>query len=424
MTTGKSAASPPCRPRFPASPGEHVPLPESCLDRLQENVPHMTESLVAALRAAEPSYRDGVIPPAEPPIWIGRSFTRAVEALRVPAGELPGTLDIPRATGSRRARQGVPLPALVRAYHVGGRLLHRAIADWAAEEDMPSEHSAELLDAIWNVLEQHSIAAVNAFESARGSLPGLLGAGCLLDALLNGETSEATAAAVAKGLALPQRAGYAVIAQRSSVGSTVWDPDELPARSGGTRIVWRAHGETAIGVALLKERSPMVLRGGQLPTGTSVRAGVSGLVDGLTELSRARRQAEVAARTLVGGHGLAFFEERLPAAMLTAQPDVAVQMQARVLAPVLALDEATRDALLQTLKAWLAGGSVSEAALTLFCHRNTVLNRLRKLERLTRRSLSAPRDLIELGLALEAYELISASATSAPRLPATDAAHG
>jgi hypothetical protein len=318
----------------------------------------------------------------------------------------------------------VPLPALVRAYHVGGRLLHRGIAEWAAEEDLPSEHSAELLESIWTVLEQHSIAAVNAFESARGSLPGLLGAGCLLDALLNGETSEATAAAVARGFALPEHGCYAVIVQRSSIGSTVWDPDELPARSGGTRILWRAHGESAIGIALLKDRSPMVLRGGQLPTGPNVRAGVSGTVDGLTELGAARRQAEVAARTLVDGHGLAFFEERLAAAMLTAQPDVAIQMQARVLAPVLALDEATRDALLQTLKAWLAGGSVAEAALTLFCHRNTVLNRLRKLERLTRRSLSAPRDLIELGLALEAYELISASVASAPSLSTAEAAYG
>jgi DNA-binding PucR family transcriptional regulator len=62
--------------------------------------------------------------------------------------------------------------------------------------------------------------------------------------------------------------------------------------------------------------------------------------------------------------------------------------------------------LLDTLAAWLtSGGSAHRAAATLFCHRNTVLNRLRRLERLTRRSLTVPKDLVELTLALEAFQM-------------------
>ncbi|MEK8145669.1 helix-turn-helix domain-containing protein [Streptomyces sp. M10(2022)] len=45
------------------------------------------------------------------------------------------------------------------------------------------------------------------------------------------------------------------------------------------------------------------------------------------------------------------------------------------------------------------------AAARLFCHRNTVFNRLRRLEQLTSRSLSRPRDLVEMMLALDAYRL-------------------
>jgi DNA-binding PucR family transcriptional regulator len=96
----------------------------------------------------------------------------------------------------------------------------------------------------------------------------------------------------------------------------------------------------------------------------------------------------------------------LPAALLTARPDLAKELCTRVLAPVLALDRVSRDLLLDTLAAWLeAGGSAHQAAAALFCHRNTVLNRIRRLERLTRRSLAVPEDLVELALALEAFHL-------------------
>jgi DNA-binding PucR family transcriptional regulator len=62
--------------------------------------------------------------------------------------------------------------------------------------------------------------------------------------------------------------------------------------------------------------------------------------------------------------------------------------------------------LLDTFAAWLAeGGSTHRAATTLFCHRNTVINRIRRFERLTKRSLAVPADLLELVLALEAFQM-------------------
>ncbi|WP_410050015.1 helix-turn-helix domain-containing protein [Actinomadura sp. CNU-125] len=50
-----------------------------------------------------------------------------------------------------------------------------------------------------------------------------------------------------------------------------------------------------------------------------------------------------------------------------------------------------------------AGGSASRVADDLFCHRNTVQNRLRRLEELTGRSLAVPADVIDLGLAVQAF---------------------
>ena len=58
--------------------------------------------------------------------------------------------------------------------------------------------------------------------------------------------------------------------------------------------------------------------------------------------------------------------------------------------------------LIDTFEAWLdAGGSANDTAAKIYCHPNTVRHRLRRIEELTGRSLSRPRDLAELCLAFE-----------------------
>ena len=58
--------------------------------------------------------------------------------------------------------------------------------------------------------------------------------------------------------------------------------------------------------------------------------------------------------------------------------------------------------LLDTFHAWLdAGGSANDTAAKIYCHPNTVRHRLHRIEELTGRSLSRPKDLAELCLAFE-----------------------
>jgi len=64
---------------------------------------------------------------------------------------------------------------------------------------------------------------------------------------------------------------------------------------------------------------------------------------------------------------------------------------------------ADREVLLDTLEAWRdCGGSTERAAKQLFVHPNTVRQRLRRIAELTGCTLSAPRDVAQLCLALEA----------------------
>ncbi|MBE1534280.1 PucR family transcriptional regulator [Actinomadura algeriensis] len=364
-------------------------------------VHHLTGRVLDSLKQAEHAYRSsGTIPSQEPPQWIARSIDRALDAVTLPSPEIPGTLDMPHRTGTRRGRQGVPERALLRAYHLGGRELSLASTQWAMEEGLDHRDVAQLIDAIWRVTEEHSAAAVTALRGVREEIVEPRRAGHLLDALLNGDDEGCTVAAVARSFAVPETGRYAVVV-RHPVHGGVREEDLVPF-ARGTRLVWRRHGVTAVGVAVLGTAAPTSLAGALDGSG-AYRTGVSGALEGLASLGRARQGAEAAARTL-RGPGLAFLEERFPAAMLQADPGLARQLQAQMLGPVLALDAGRRDALLETLEAWLrAGGSASRVADDLFCHRNTVQNRLRRLEELTGRSLAVPADVIDLGLAVQAF---------------------
>ncbi|MFC5749030.1 PucR family transcriptional regulator [Actinomadura rugatobispora] len=368
---------------------------------MRRHVPDLAEQVLVSLRRSENAYRSGAIPPQEPPQWIAQSIHRALDALPMPPAEISETFDMPRRTGSRRARQGVPQRALLRAYHDGGRVLSTACMQWAFEEGLHPQKSVSLVESVWRIADEHSVIAVDALRSAQQDVTDRRWAGFLLDTLLNGDVDESSAATVARAFALPERGRYAVIVRQPAPGGPPARMEDLVPFADGMRVIWRMHGERAVGVAVLGEGEPTGL-GGAL-SGGDFRTGISAAATGLASLGRARTQAEVAARTLHGA-GLAFLEERLPVAMLSADPALARELQVQVLAPVLALEAGRRDLLLETLEAWLvADGLVAKVAADLHCHRNTVLNRLRRIEELTGRSLSSPRAVIDLGLALEAF---------------------
>lgn len=137
---------------------------------------------------------------------------------------------------------------------------------------------------------------------------------------------------------------------------------------------------------------------------------MSPVVGSLAEVGAARRLAGTALLTCEpGSREIVRLDERLPAALLVSRPELSTRLLAEVFGPLLTLVPAERSLLVETLEAWLAcGGSVGRAAARLGCHRNTVFNRLRRLERLTARSLSRPRELVDLVLALDVLRLTSA----------------
>ncbi|WP_345184713.1 helix-turn-helix domain-containing protein, partial [Streptomyces lavendulae] len=143
-------------------------------------------------------------------------------------------------------------------------------------------------------------------------------------------------------------------------------------------------------------------------------------------LAGARRLAALALRTApaAAAPGAVLLDERLPAALVAGDPELAGRLREVVLGPVLALPPEDARVLLDTLGTWLAcRGSTTYAAQRLYCHRNTVSNRLRRLEQLTGRALSDPAHVVELALAHAAVTQRAAT-PAAPPPPAPRGAPG
>lgn len=359
---------------------------------------------------------------------IHHNLRQAVEGLVRSSRGLPVELADARATGTLRAEQGLPLTSLLRAYRSGGRLL------WAALTEAVAAHDRSALprllpgaSALWDVLDQMTDAVSESYrrtEAARADRDRERRA-ALLDVLLDGAAAPDAPAAseAAAQLGLPERGRFAVVvvAADGSAGAAEV-ATERPGAAGAPRVLWRIRAGGESGLVELGHHPLESVRELLAPLG--VRAGVSPVVEAPAELARAHRLAALALRTAPesGGPHTALLDEGLPAALIAAQAELAGRLRTVVLGPVLALPAEDRRLLLTTLGTWLAcRGSTTYAAQRLYCHRNTVSNRLRRLEQLTGRSLADPRHVVELALAHAAVAQRAASSTARPGTSPTPA---
>jgi hypothetical protein len=404
-------------PPEPPESKEEIAIRDRGLRSLIDRVPALTDITISSLHASEPAYRSN-IPLGQLQKQLATSIGQILEISRIPPDERDGAMAWAHEIGRFRARQGFPVQAMHRGYHTGGTMLFYAFMQWASEEEgLPHDRLISFADDVWDVVDLHCAEATAAFHAAEREMSDDRSAehAHLLDALLSGDAHRDAVTAAARAWALPEQGRYAVLVQRTSVwGVPLPRTAELPAKIAGFRVVWRIHVGCAIGVVAIGDAAVARIAAA-LPPAPGRRTGISLAVDGLAELGRARRLAELAARTITARDGVSCLEEHLPTALLTARPDLARELFGRVLGPVFALDSVSRDLLLDTLAAWLAtDGSAERAASVLRCHRNTVMKRIRQFERMTRRSLSTLNDLVEVSLAFEAFRLGSTPSSRRP----------
>ena len=105
--------------------------------------------------------------------------------------------------------------------------------------------------------------------------------------------------------------------------------------------------------------------------------------------------------TIVHGH-----DEVIPQLVLAQNPQLAERFVTHSLGRLLDPKLRNREQLLETLEAYLARGSVKDAASELGLHRHTVLYRLEKLKEVLGGDLELPANRLRLQLALDLQKLL------------------
>lgn len=314
-------------------------------------------------------------------------------------------------TGRARAEQGVALESLLQAYRLGAQAIWRHLL--AHSQAGPQPVRDELLNQairLWTVIDTASSAVADAYHDRDRELSRRadLHRDSLVDALLGGRGDDPVIAeAATTTLGLPAAGRYAAVC----VSAAGPDPDACGRRLGQVltayrvHSLWRSRMDRELGIVLLGDLT--VQRLASLLAGQVEQPiGASAEVAGLGQLGVAAAQAELAAATLTPSEpAVALLDDRLPEALLVSAAPLADRLRDKYLGRILELPDEERDVLLGTLDVWLrTGRSAALTARQLHCHRNTVFNRVKRIEELAG-GIDGPREAVAFHLAVLAHRL-------------------
>ncbi|MFE7602096.1 PucR family transcriptional regulator [Streptomyces sp. NPDC057494] len=428
------SSAPAGEPGAARSGGAHTPLSgaggsgalrRALATAILADVDRLTDRAVDDIRAHSGTYASGA-PVTLEDLWeICRdNLLRALEDF---GGLAPTGGDFERAareTGRRRAEQGVPLDTVLQAYRRGGRVLWQVMAEHlrvrAGRGSDSRDLELDMASGVWETIDRYSVAMADAYRIAQLELQSRQDTRrvALFEALLDGRADDpAVASAAAAALGVPAVDRYVVVVAAQDPAAP---PHPAPAlEAQGMWSFWRPRSGRYAGVVRLPRRvtpagRPATVTGcgadpavrtllAALRERTGATAGVSPEFERLSQAGRALRLAEQTLRTLPAGSGeAAVFDDRLAEVLLSGRTDIAERIVTVHLGPVLATG-GERAALLTTLRVWLDHGcSASRAAEQLYCHRNTVLNRVGRVAELTGRSAESGEARLGWALALRA----------------------
>ena len=379
------------------------------VDRAERSISRIVDGVVHAICTEIAVYaKDGPVPVTD----LRRSVTDNVHfilsALRDP--EADRDFSAPRETGRRRAHQGVPLPEVIRAFRLCFSVVWEQLADEIRQSADPEVLDTVLAaaSAIWQLTDEYALALT---ESHRSTTAELLvrrqqRRSALAEALFTGGSGpESWPWEISSLLGLPISGDLVVV-----TAPTLRVADEgLPGVENrltelGITSLWRLtasrqQGIVAVGTSTI-DAVLDVLRGI-----ARTRTGVSPVYRELRDTPRALHLAGVAAASGAPGEVTVFSDSPL-AGLVAQHSDEGMRIVREVLGRVLDLPADERSALLLTARAWFDhGGSAERTGTALYCHPNTIRNRLRRLQELNGRDLADPWQTSEVGAALQAYEL-------------------
>ena len=346
-------------------------------------------------------YRDGTLPASEIRRTAAASFEALIESLR--SGQdspelVAARQDIALEVGVSRARAGLPVESLMTAIRQDFTVLWSELIALAGSSD--AELMVHRAETVWEVVDSYAAQtqatymrerqrmAQEASSLRQGHVAALFGAAVPPPEILS---------RIAEGLGVA--AGATLAAGLEPLLEQLHERVVAAAARRGTDLFTHPmpDGLTAFWAADDRPGSPLQEATAQV---RSLRCGLVEQVPGLTGV----RTAAQTARTLAS---LAGEQDSGALTMSNAWARLARLRLAETGAPVVpdvdsalaSCGPAERARLSEAVRSYLASGSVARSAEELFCHRNTLMNRLHRFEQLTGIDVTVPQQAARLVVA-------------------------
>jgi hypothetical protein len=379
-------------------------LADALLDRLDE----LAATMAQRVRAEVAFYVDSAMVPYDD---LCKDCDAQLSAILPTLGSpLAPDTAYARQSGRQRATDGVPLPMVMDSYRVCGQFIWETlVAEGMRTGALDSAALVRAASKIWLILDSFTQAMAAAYRDVvtERIIAHEHERSALVAALLDGRiTDDQSLWESAEALGISRRGPYVVVAaELANVGRQALPEVDSRLRAQDLQSAWRLLPDLQVGIVVLPEhkdgldRLVAVLdRQARHPIGVSPPYPA---LDGTRAALRFARIAMSGVRS--AGPKVIVFDKSPLAVTAASTPDVMARIVGSVLGPLDRFPAGERAILLDTLEAWRdAGGSTEQAAAALFCHPNTVRHRLRRITEATGRSFTAPQDIAELCLALEA----------------------
>ncbi|WP_125099363.1 PucR family transcriptional regulator [Leucobacter chromiireducens] len=361
------------------------------LDRL--DIDELTTSFVELIHTV-PGYDPPPVPRSEIRRTGALSFIALIDGLR--SGGLTDTIPVASDVGVSRARARVPITSLMTAIRNDFTVLWEALTRVASPDDaeLIVRHTGIVLRTVDEYAGQTQRAYVAETQRMREEAASVR-QGLIAAVFQDPQPTPERLTAIAAELQLPQDTALIVAA---AVGD-----DVAPLRVAVAELE-RASGTAFthhLGDALVVFTPQHVLPGSRLAELhthlASLRIGLTLARQGLPEL----RQAAITARDLARAiqsteHGAMTWTRGWARIAAQRLSDSGTPALADVHSALADCGTAERARLEEAVRSYLRTGSIGESAAELFCHRNTLTNRLHRFATLTGVDPTIPQDAARL----------------------------
>jgi putative transposase len=368
------------------------------IERLAADSAGQIERSISLIYRELPSYT--AVPVSSLQASVQRNLNIALRALR--SGVEPAPADLPEAeiTVRERAKQGVPIEDMMRAYRINFGVIQSRFLDLASAAGVPPQVVLDQARLLWEVSDAFTtrVALVYQELSVESALHDAHRRSDFVRALLAGTVDHAELVRACALFGLDPGASYFAIRARPSSGHAVEEMRRRLEREGSLprkpALVGVLGGDCA-GVVVRRPAAegPWVLgMGAEVP-----------LAEIAESFRTASRVVDLARR--LGGVGVFRLEDMSWRLAAADDDEVGRHLVHRYLLPLRANGEFGQ-LVEDTVRAYLANGlSIKRTAAALVIHVNTLRYRLQKFGDMTGASLSSTDVIVELAWALEVGRL-------------------